>query len=142
MILLSWLIAQASESQDLLDFKRQPSAGFGEHEVVTDENKHHFVSLAVHFKTTEAIFNQLQSFLQGFHSVIPAKLISIFSPDELRRLICGESYIDIEDLRLNTAYEEYERDDQCILWFWLCLNEFDESRKEALIRFVTGTSKV
>ena len=59
-------------------------------------------------KMTGAIQKQLQSFLDGFYSIIPKHLISIFNEQELELLISGLPTIDIDDLRANTDYHKYQ----------------------------------
>ena len=46
---------------------------------VTEENKKEYVKLVCQMKMTGAIQKQLQSFLDGFYSIIPKHLISIFN---------------------------------------------------------------
>ena len=75
---------------------------------VTEENKKEYVKLVCQMKMTGAIQKQLQSFLDGFYSIIPKHLISIFNEQELELLISGLPTIDIDDLRANTEYHKYQ----------------------------------
>jgi hypothetical protein len=47
--------------------------------------------------------------LQGFHDLIPNNLIKIFDHKELELLISGLPTIDIEDLKENTIYKNYNK---------------------------------
>ncbi|XP_010020782.1 PREDICTED: E3 ubiquitin-protein ligase HUWE1-like, partial [Nestor notabilis] len=51
-----------------------------------------------------AIRKQLAAFLEGFYEIIPKRLISIFTEQELELLISGLPTIDIDDLKANTEY--------------------------------------
>jgi len=75
---------------------------------VTEENKKEYVKLVCQMKMTGAIQKQLQSFLDGFYSIIPKRLISIFNEQELELLISGLPTFDIDDLRTNTEYHKYQ----------------------------------
>ena len=53
-----------------------------------------------HYKMHTEIKSQCESFLKGFHSLIPPSWLSFFSPKELQQIISGEdSELDISDLR-------------------------------------------
>lgn len=55
-----------------------------------------------------AIRKQLAAFLEGFYEIIPKRLISIFTEQELELLISGLPTIDIDDLKANTEYHKYQ----------------------------------
>ena len=93
---------------------------------VTNENKHEYVRLVCQEKMIGSIREQVNSFLEGFYTIIPKSLISIFNEQELELLISGQlttttmvvSFntvgfslglpdIDIEDLKANTEYHKY-----------------------------------
>eukprot|EP00602_Paraphysomonas_sp_CaronLab_P004577 CAMPEP_0185036162 /NCGR_PEP_ID=MMETSP1103-20130426/28714_1 /TAXON_ID=36769 /ORGANISM="Paraphysomonas bandaiensis, Strain Caron Lab Isolate" /LENGTH=4103 /DNA_ID=CAMNT_0027573585 /DNA_START=26 /DNA_END=12337 /DNA_ORIENTATION=+ len=126
---------------------------FGRHEVVdlipngrnipvTDSNKADYIRLISHHSMTSAIRSQIDCFLQGFHDLVPAELISIFSPTELELLISGLPDIDIDDLKANTEYHQYRASEPCILWFWDVLRSFSREERALFLQFITGTSKV
>ena len=91
---------------------------------------------------TTAIRSQIDVFLEGFHDLVPAELISIFTPTELELLICGLPDVNIEDLRANTDYQQCRATDDYIVWFWEILRDFSREEKALFLQFVTGTSKV
>ncbi|CAE7632247.1 unnamed protein product [Symbiodinium microadriaticum] len=109
---------------------------------VTDSNKMDYIRLISHHSTTSAIRSQIDCFLQGFHDLVPAELISIFSPTELELIISGLPDIDIDDLRVNTDYHQYRVSEPCIVWFWDVLRSFTREEKALFLQFITGTSKV
>lgn len=80
----------------------------GSNVLVTDENKREYVKLVCQMKMTGAIRQQLNAFLEGFYDIIPKKLVSIFTEQELELLISGLPTIDIDDLKANTEYHKYQ----------------------------------
>lgn len=79
----------------------------GQNIPVTNENKHEYVRLVCQEKMIGSIRQQINAFLEGFYSIIPKSLISIFNEQELELLISGLPDIDIEDLKANTEYHKY-----------------------------------
>ncbi|XP_056588306.1 E3 ubiquitin-protein ligase HUWE1 [Triplophysa dalaica] len=110
--------------------------------VVTEENKKEYVHLVCQMKMTGAIRKQLAAFLEGFYEIIPKRLISIFTEQELELLISGLPTIDIDDLKANTEYHKYQSSSIQIQWFWRALRSFDQADRAKFLQFVTGTSKV
>ena len=76
--------------------------------LVTEDNKVEYVKLVCQMKMTGAIRKQLNSFLEGFYEIIPKRLISIFTEQELELLISGLPSVDIDDLKGNTEYHKYQ----------------------------------
>ncbi|XP_073669096.1 E3 ubiquitin-protein ligase HUWE1 isoform X4 [Paramisgurnus dabryanus] len=110
--------------------------------IVTEENKKEYVHLVCQMKMTGAIRKQLAAFLEGFYEIIPKRLISIFTEQELELLISGLPTIDIDDLKANTEYHKYQSSSIQIQWFWRALRSFDQADRAKFLQFVTGTSKV
>ncbi|KAG6010263.1 hypothetical protein E4U21_007312 [Claviceps maximensis] len=114
----------------------------GREVAVTEENKHEFVRLVVEHRLLASVTDQMESFLKGFHEIIPAELISIFNEQELELLISGLPDIDVDDWKSNTEYQNYTPSSQQIQWFWRAVRSFDKEERAKLLQFVTGTSKV
>lgn len=109
---------------------------------VTEDNKQEYVRLVVEHRLLTSVKDQMESFLKGFHEIIPAELISIFNEQELELLISGLPDIDIDDWRSNTEYHNYTAASQQVQWFWRAVRSFDKEELAKLLQFVTGTSKV
>ncbi|KAM3565487.1 hypothetical protein MY1884_000192 [Beauveria asiatica] len=109
---------------------------------VTEENKQEYVRLVVEHRLLTSVKDQMESFLKGFHEIIPAELISIFNEQELELLISGLPDIDIDDWRSNAEYHNYTPSSQQVQWFWRAVRSFDKEELAKLLQFVTGTSKV
>jgi E3 ubiquitin-protein ligase HUWE1 len=109
---------------------------------VTEENKHDYVRLVTEHRLTGSVHEQLEHFLKGFHDIVPAELVAIFSEQELELLISGLPDINVDDWKNNTEYHNYTAASPQIQWFWRAVRSFDKEERAKLLQFVTGTSKV
>lgn len=101
---------------------------------VTDANKHLYIQLMCQRKIVGGIQQQLEAFLSGFHELIPPALISVFDDKELELLLSGLPTINLDDLRANTDYVNYQPNDQTILWFWeVCFPSLSRSFRSCLL---------
>ncbi|EME89163.1 uncharacterized protein MYCFIDRAFT_86240 [Pseudocercospora fijiensis CIRAD86] len=114
----------------------------GRNIAVTEENKQEYVRLVVDYRLIKSVQGQLDNFLEGFHDIIPAELVSIFNEQELELLISGLPDIDVDDWKNNTEYHNYQQTSPQVQWFWRAVRSFDKEEKAKLLQFVTGTSKV
>lgn len=126
---------------------------YGEHKIidliedgrnvsVTEENKRQYVKLIVEYRLQTSVKDQMENFLQGFHSVIPKELVAVFDDQELELLISGLPEIDVDDWKNNTVYQNYSASSPQVQWFWRAVKSFDQEEKAKLLQFSTGTSKV
>ncbi|OMJ30040.1 E3 ubiquitin-protein ligase TOM1-like [Smittium culicis] len=110
---------------------------------VTEENKAEYVKLVAEQRLSLAIKDQIKSFLDGFHELVPKDLIQIMNEQEIELLISGMPDIDVDDWRNNTEYQGgYSPASPQIIWFWRTVRSFDQEERAKLLQFVTGTSKV
>ena len=91
---------------------------------------------------TNSIRSHIDSFLAGFHEIIPPSLIKLFSERELELLISGLPDIDVDEWKNNTDLRGYKSSDPMIQWWWRAVRSFDQTEKAKLLQFITGTSKV
>ncbi len=68
---------------------------------VTNENKLDYLEKLGFFKMYINIKDQVDSFLKGFHELIPKNLVSIFSHSELELLISGLPDFDCKSIKGN-----------------------------------------
>lgn len=109
---------------------------------VTEDNKHEYIRLITEHRLTGSVSEQLEHFLKGFHDIVPAELVSIFSEQELELLISGLPDINVDDWKNNTEYHNYTAASPQIQWFWRAVRTFEKEEQAKLLQFVTGTSKV
>lgn len=110
--------------------------------VVTEENKHEYVSLYVNYRCRRGIEQQFEALKQGFYELISPALVENFDEHELELLIGGLSQIDIEDWRLHTKLKNCNVDSPLIKWFWDIVASYGEDKRARLLQFVTGSPRV
>jgi len=109
---------------------------------VNDENKREYVELLVKHRLTNSIKEQVQAFVSGFTSIVPAELVSIFNASELQLLISGLPDIDVDEWRANTDLQGYSASSSPVVWFWRAVRSFSQEERAKLLQFVTGSSRV
>ena len=85
---------------------------------------------------------QIDCIRQGLYSVVPYYFLSLFTPEELEEVACGERQIDIELLKRKTRYTGGpNHDSPHIQRFWTVLSEmFNDAQKRLFLTFVWGRS--
>jgi hypothetical protein len=111
--------------------------------IVIDKNKNEFCKLFADYLMTKSISLRLQSFLNGFYSLIPRELVSVLDSDELELFFCGDSAIDVEDWKSNTTYKDfYNKNHQIIKWFWEIILSLNDEERRKMLQFCTGSTRV
>ena len=110
--------------------------------VVTEENKHEYVSLYVNYRCRRGIDNQFEALQRGFYELILPSLVKNFDEHELELLIGGLSKIDIDDWRIHTKLKNCTVETPLVLWFWDIVKSYDEDKRARLLQFVTGSPRV
>ena len=115
----------------------------GHNIVVNNSNKDEYVRLAAKQRLVGGISEQLEALKQGFYDVVPAEVLVKFSEGELELLLHGMPVIDVDDWKANCEYRAgFSAGDEVIVWFWECVQEWDQEMRARLLQFVTGTSKL
>jgi len=114
----------------------------GQNIEVTNENKKEYVELITEWRIQKRVEEQFQSFITGFHELIPADLVNVFDERELELLIGGIADIDVDDWKKHTDYRGYTEQDEVIQHFWKCVRTWDSEQKSRLLQFTTGTSRI
>lgn len=110
---------------------------------VTNENKDEYIRLVIQWRFVSRVQEQMQSFLEGFGSIVALHLLKIFDENELELLMCGIQNIDVKDWKRNTLYKgDYYANHVIIQWFWRAVLSFSNEMRARLLQFVTGTSRV
>ena len=114
---------------------------------VTEHNKYKYIILLIQYKLKYSIENNLNSFLNGFHTIIPKNIIknSNFNENELNLILNGKERIQIIELQAYCIYPNsnlgFNDIHDSIRWFWNILHEFNENQKRKILQFWTGTGK-
>jgi E3 ubiquitin-protein ligase HUWE1 len=78
--------------------------GGNEIEVTSQRDLNEYIRPFLDFRLEGEFKAQLKAFVEGFHSLIPQKEISMFSPDELGMLISGVPDIDPDEFAEHVAF--------------------------------------
>merc|ERR1712087_701677 len=84
----------------------------------------------------------LNSFVEGVSSVLPVELLSMFTGEQLRDIVCGNSDIDVELLRRVVEYEGYNESDSVIQRLWEVLREMTTSERKLFLQFVWARNRL
>merc|ERR1711871_1238943 len=91
----------SSESPSVVTTELCPN---GAERAVDRANCAEYVELRWRQRVLYDVGPQLGAFLSGWYSVIPPGLFSVFAPEELDRVLCGEQEVDVQDWRAHTEY--------------------------------------
>ena len=104
-------------------------------------NKDEYVDLYLDWYFNKSIQEVFTSFEKGFYRVFSRDLSKILSPEELELIICGTQVLDFNELKRVCKYEEYNENDETIIYFWEVLLNFSEDEKKRFLSFVTGCDR-
>eukprot|EP00349_Pseudokeronopsis_sp_Brazil_P010163 CAMPEP_0202980266 /NCGR_PEP_ID=MMETSP1396-20130829/86219_1 /ASSEMBLY_ACC=CAM_ASM_000872 /TAXON_ID= /ORGANISM="Pseudokeronopsis sp., Strain Brazil" /LENGTH=110 /DNA_ID=CAMNT_0049720123 /DNA_START=767 /DNA_END=1096 /DNA_ORIENTATION=- len=96
------------------------------------------------FRLNKRIKPQSDSFVRGFHELIPLEWLRIFNEREMQMLISGKQQsIDVKDLQKYTKYMGgYSSWDSKIKMFWKVVEtEFSDDDRSKLLKFVTSCQR-
>ena len=138
---------------------------------VTDANKARYVAALVRHRATTvrgaSTLRAVRLMREGLDDVVPLRSLRAFSPDDLRRLVCGVDELRPEAWRAATRHTDFGAwsasasvqggvaglvgngnvasggpggEPAIVHWFWRCVRGFDADRRRALLQFWTGAS--
>lgn len=106
---------------------------------VDNQNKFEYIHLLADWYLNKRIKRHCVAFRSGLASVVDIDWLRMFDHNELQFLISGADVpIDLEDLKRNTNYTGgYTVDHEVIQNFWSIVEEFTETQRQDLLKFVT-----
>ena len=157
---------------DMLTFSREASGDGGVVElvtgggevVVTDENKARYVAALARHRATvvdgASTLKAVRSMREGLNDVVPTRLLRGFSPEDLRRLVCGVDTLCPKAWRSATRHSDFGAsastsvqggvggvgdgarggEHAVVGWFWRAVESLTPQRRSALLQFWTGAS--
>lgn len=110
---------------------------------VTNSNRISYIHLMADYRLNKQIHNQCVEFRAGLSNVINLDWLRMFDHDELQVLISGALVpVDLEDLKRNTNYTGgFTEGHPCMSSFWRVVNQFTDTEKRQLLKFVTSCSR-
>jgi E3 ubiquitin-protein ligase HERC2 len=86
---------------------------------------------------------QLAAMKRGFGTIVPLRLMPLFTWQEAEVLVCGSPEIDLDDLKQHTAYQGYKgSDDPTIKHFWTVMEEWGHKERSKFIQFAWGRQRL
>jgi len=109
---------------------------------VTFENRHEFVALSIKARLNEAT-KQIRAIEKGLNTVVPLRLLSLFSWYDLEIMIAGTPQIDIEMLYRHTLYTSNLSSSSPLIGFlFQTLRSFNTDERQMFLRFVWGRNRL
>jgi len=107
-----------------------------------DSNKTTYIDLLLKAKLYHEIEAQTRAFMEGLFEIVPKYLVKHFLPYELELLTCGQTEIELEDLKQSVQYKSCSNEDPLIQGFWEILSEFNQHERVSLLMFITGSASI
>jgi hypothetical protein len=108
---------------------------------VTFDNRHEFVDLVIKTRLNESA-RQLQAIQKGLGTVVPLRMLGLFSWLDLEILVCGNPHIDIEALRRHTHYNQLSAGHPLVKYLFDALHSFTMEERQLFLRFVWGRNRL
>lgn len=110
---------------------------------VNNSNRISYIHLVADYRLNKQIQRHCQAFRAGLSDVINLDWLRMFDHNELQVLISGALIpVDLDDLRRNTYYSGgFTQDHPCVMSFWRVVNQFTDTQKRQLLKFVTSCSR-
>ncbi|CAD8099396.1 unnamed protein product [Paramecium sonneborni] len=109
---------------------------------VTENDKKDFVRKYCHQIMAKDIEEQIKAIQQGFYSLIPKEYIKIFDSTDLEQLLCGQSYVDVEDLIKHLNYQGFTSKHQVIGWLQNTLRSYNQDMLVKFLKFTTSRTRI
>ncbi|XP_055588609.1 E3 ubiquitin-protein ligase Ufd4 isoform X2 [Uranotaenia lowii] len=112
---------------------------------VTINNVEEYCNLTISFCLQEGIAKQLSAFHRGFCEVFPLNKLAAFTPEEARKMLCGEQNPEWtrEDIMSFTEPKlGYTKESPGFLRFVNVLMGMNGSERKAFLQFTTGCSSL
>ncbi|ETO23737.1 HECT domain and RCC1-like domain-containing protein, partial [Reticulomyxa filosa] len=109
---------------------------------VNFENRREYVSLVYQVRLNEHM-PHIECIRRGIHKIVPIHVLSLFTWQELERLICGVPDVNIDLLRRHTIYDkDIDPDSDYIKWFWEILHSLSPENKRKFVRFTWAQERL
>jgi hypothetical protein len=113
----------------------------GENRLVSYENRLEYCKLIETYHLNR-YSQQTKAICRGFSTIVPERLMALYTWEEAEMLTCGSPIIDLEDLKKHTTYGGFTQDDVAIKLFWEVLESFTNDQRSRFIDFAWGRSRL
>ena len=108
---------------------------------VTFANRKQYVRLAEEFRYGEFRV-PMAAIRAGMGTIVPMRLLLLWTWEELEFMVCGRPGFDVEALRRHTKYTGYTATSNMGRWILQALESFDDQERERFLRFAWGRSRL
>nr|XP_010593610.2 E3 ubiquitin-protein ligase HECTD3 isoform X2 [Loxodonta africana] len=109
--------------------------------VVGYEDRSRFIQMVQKARLEESK-EQLAAMQAGLLKVVPQAVLDLLTWQELEKKVCGDPEVTVAALRKLTRFEDFEKSDKRVQYFWEALNNFTNEDRSRFLRFVTGRSRL
>jgi len=114
--------------------------------VVTPGNQSQFVQSLFNAATNTLVNGSFDALLCGLESIIPRRVLRLFTASELRSFIAGQRIIDVpgtvEQLKQVTVYEGFSPDDPVIQNLWSILSNGTPTQFAQFLDLATASDRL
>jgi HECT-domain (ubiquitin-transferase)/Regulator of chromosome condensation (RCC1) repeat/SPRY domain/Kelch motif len=109
---------------------------------VTWEDRHEFARALKEYRIHE-FDAQVDAIRRGLATVVPIRMLSLFTSSELEAAVSGKQTVDIELLRAVCQYDSCSESDPHIKFFWeVFADRFTDEERAKFLSFVWGRSRL
>jgi len=109
---------------------------------VTWHNRRRYCELVLRTRLREGRA-QVHAMLRGISTMLPARLLPLFTHQELELMVCGAPDIDIDTLRKHTRFGvSVNPQDPHIKMLWQVLVEFTPDQRSKFLTFIWGRNRL
>lgn len=132
--------ARATSSATLVD--AIPASTTHVHTASRSQRNQALTCRYVDYVLNRSVAQQYQAFFEGLMMLCKGPAITLFSPVEMERLVCGNPHLDFAALRGAAKYEAgFSASVDAVVWLWdIAQNVFDLGEKRMFLKFFTGAT--
>eukprot|EP00003_Mantamonas_plastica_P032754 TRINITY_DN905_c0_g1_i1.p1 TRINITY_DN905_c0_g1~~TRINITY_DN905_c0_g1_i1.p1 ORF type:complete len:276 (-),score=92.44 TRINITY_DN905_c0_g1_i1:284-1111(-) len=113
----------------------------GKAKAVTFENRFEYVRLTEEVRLKE-FETQMKAIRLGLATIVPARLLQLFTWNDLQERVCGIPDVDLVLLKKVTQYSGHKPDSEVVQNFWRCMESYTPEERQDFLRFVWGRSRM
>lgn len=106
---------------------------------VNEDNKREYLINYVEALLIRPFKSQMEAFVEGFRDIYESSDLSLMTADEIRKSLCGEEKIDLDDMEKNLDYCERGDDIKGIEMMMSILRSWTPEDVKKFVFFVTGS---
>jgi len=104
-------------------------------------NRFEYVRLVEEYHLHESS-SQIEAIRQGMATIVPGRLVNLFTWQELEQRVCGIPDVDLVLLKKVTQYKNHKPESELVKNFWKVLESCTAEERQAFLRFTWGRSRM